>query len=529
MCESCSFGHMLQNNRCHENVCNCQNGIGATNTDCQTDSENSCDSCYFGYYLNDHQCLENVCECTNGIGSININCPEHGDEYCWKCDYGYNIQNDLCVENECVCDNGVGSTGEECETHEYSHCGGCNFGFHLQNVTIQERGTVGCVGNYCYCDNGVPGYNLQCETHGDHSCVDCDVGYNLRNGLCVENVCACSNGVGTTNSDCPTNASEFCEMCNFGYHMSANKCFQNICTCENGQGAVNVYCEFPETEVCASCDSGYNLQSDDCVPNSCVCDNGVGAVAESCVVNGDAQCEYCDSGYTIYFDSDTNRIECILDSNHACLNRNMDIVFLLDGTKSISAGDFQKSIQFSKDMVEYFEFGMDNTRAALVQFGTTQRTEFGFTASKSEILSNFGQVNQIMGMTFTGRGITLAKTISDNTGRGNADQIIVLITDGASMDNLIGPADDFKESGGVIFVVGYGDDVPKMQQQVRATASDRGDGSKLMWTDVDLLVNEFHAKDLATQIAVEMCEMDGGLVRRASIAAIEFREGIFFK
>lgn len=50
-----------------------------------------------------------------------------------------------------------------------------------------------------------------------------------------------------------------------------------------------------------------------------------------------------------------------------CKNK-VDLVFLLDGSGSIEPEDFEKAKEFVKDVVDYFDIGIDNTRVGLATF-----------------------------------------------------------------------------------------------------------------------------------------------------------------
>ena len=53
---SCYTGYYWALGFCNENICDCDNGLGATGTDCPNNGDNKCESCFSGFALNGNQC-----------------------------------------------------------------------------------------------------------------------------------------------------------------------------------------------------------------------------------------------------------------------------------------------------------------------------------------------------------------------------------------------------------------------------------------------------------------------------------------
>ena len=122
-------------------------------------------------------------------------------------------------------------------------------------------------------------------------------------------------------------------------------------------------------------------------------------------------------------------------------------------------------------------------QVGMAQYATASRIEFPFQSDKAATYSSLDSIQQIFGTTFTGSAITrTTNELFATYGRAGAMPVIVLITDGVSFDGVVGPANSFKASGGVMFVIGVGD---ALEFQLRSMASDdpSNPGQKFLWID----------------------------------------------
>jgi uncharacterized protein YegL len=158
-----------------------------------------------------------------------------------------------------------------------------------------------------------------------------------------------------------------------------------------------------------------------------------------------------------------------------------DVAFVLDGSTSVSTANYANAINFIKSVVDPLSISEDSTQVGMAQYATASRIEFLFQSEKSATMNELDQVNQIFGTTFTGKAITLTLTdLFNSNGRPGANPIIVLITDGVSFDNVVTPANNFKNTGGELFVIGVGDANPA-QLQMMASEDPANPGEKFLW------------------------------------------------
>ena len=142
-----------------------------------------------------------------------------------------------------------------------------------------------------------------------------------------------------------------------------------------------------------------------------------------------------------------------------CQNVVSDIIFVLDGSTSVSAENYLKAKNFIKQVIEPLSVSETSTRVAMLQYATFNNVEFLFQTDTNSTYSKIDDVQQIFGTTFTGSAIRKVLTeIVDSHGRPEANPVLVLITDGFSFDDVVSPSDSFEDIGGELFVIGVGNE-----------------------------------------------------------------------
>ncbi|XP_023137697.2 collagen alpha-6(VI) chain-like isoform X2 [Amphiprion ocellaris] len=156
-----------------------------------------------------------------------------------------------------------------------------------------------------------------------------------------------------------------------------------------------------------------------------------------------------------------NNIITDICSPEVCKDVPSDIFFLTDSSESISAKDFQKMKDFVKSVVSKSIVGQDKVHIGVMQFSTGFRLEFPLTEyySKAEILENIDKMEQMNEGTRTGRALTEVLNYFDASagGRPEQRQRLVVITDGESKDEVLGPATALRNKGVEIYAIGVMD------------------------------------------------------------------------
>lgn len=115
-----------------------------------------------------------------------------------------------------------------------------------------------------------------------------------------------------------------------------------------------------------------------------------------------------------------------------------DIVFVLDGSGSIGAGNFQTMLKFVEDVVEAFDVKADGVRIGVIQYSSNSRTEFslGEITDKITVKTNVQRINYLKGSTNTASALDrMREMFANDKGHGKGvPQIGVVMTDGKSTD-----------------------------------------------------------------------------------------------
>ncbi|OPJ80252.1 collagen alpha-3(VI) chain isoform B [Patagioenas fasciata monilis] len=143
-----------------------------------------------------------------------------------------------------------------------------------------------------------------------------------------------------------------------------------------------------------------------------------------------------------------------------------DIIFLVDSSWSIGKEHFQLVREFLYDVVKALDVGGNDFRFALVQFSGNPHTEFQLNTypSTRDVLSHIANMPYMGGGTKTGKGLEylienhLTKAAGSRASEG-VPQIIIVLTDGRSQDDVALPSSVLKSARVNMFAVGVQDAV----------------------------------------------------------------------
>lgn len=139
-----------------------------------------------------------------------------------------------------------------------------------------------------------------------------------------------------------------------------------------------------------------------------------------------------------------------------------DVVFVLDGSGSISNSMWTHILDFVKRIVSQLNVGQSNIRVGVLEFGTQASIKFHLDSfrTKKDVLSGIDRIRKSDGGTNTADGflITRKEMFQERRGdRRDVPNILILITDGQSTVNTqktIQYAEDAKKAGITILAVG---------------------------------------------------------------------------
>jgi len=146
-------------------------------------------------------------------------------------------------------------------------------------------------------------------------------------------------------------------------------------------------------------------------------------------------------------------------------NAPANIIFLVDGSGSITATDFSTMKNFLLTIIQSFEIGTSSAEIGVIQFSDYPVTAVSLSANENDIVASIQSMSQIAGGTDLGSAINSAASMLTNAYRSEIPNLLVILTDGSSSDDPIGPATTAKADGVEIFCVGIGSaDVATLQQ-----------------------------------------------------------------
>ena len=176
----------------------------------------------------------------------------------------------------------------------------------------------------------------------------------------------------------------------------------------------------------------------------------------------------------------------------------IDLAFLVDGSASVERygiGNFRRLINFVRDVVLGFRISRSNTRVGTIVFGTKSYLLFGFN-SYTNTGALFNKLNR--GVQYPksgsriGRALLMAqnKLFRRNPRRTRTTKVVVVITDGSSMDDVAAPSNALKARGVRIYCVGVGRYINGQQLDIMASLPRKNHIFTADWTHLGVIVND---------------------------------------
>uniref|UniRef100_A0A667YNI2 Collagen type VI alpha 6 chain n=1 Tax=Myripristis murdjan TaxID=586833 RepID=A0A667YNI2_9TELE len=147
----------------------------------------------------------------------------------------------------------------------------------------------------------------------------------------------------------------------------------------------------------------------------------------------------------------------------ACEKQKADLVMLLDQSGSITSGNYTIMKTFATELVTSFKVSEEFVRVGVAQFSSSPQKEFYLNEyyTEEEVNKHILNMRQLRGGTNIGQAL---KFIRDyfQASRGSRiaegiSQNLILITDGASQDDVEDAANDLRAFGIEVFAIGIGD------------------------------------------------------------------------
>ncbi|XP_033848470.3 collagen alpha-1(XIV) chain-like isoform X1 [Acipenser ruthenus] len=159
----------------------------------------------------------------------------------------------------------------------------------------------------------------------------------------------------------------------------------------------------------------------------------------------------------------TTPIPTIPVAREVCKAAKADLVFLVDGSWSIGDDNFLKILRFLYSTSGALDkIGPDGTQVAIAQYSDDPRTEFKLNSynNKETLLEAIQRISYKGGNTKTGKAIKHVKehifTVEGGLRRG-VPNVLVVLTDGRSQDDVNKVTKSMQMEGFVIFAIGFAD------------------------------------------------------------------------
>lgn len=149
-----------------------------------------------------------------------------------------------------------------------------------------------------------------------------------------------------------------------------------------------------------------------------------------------------------------------------------DIVFLVDSSTSIGPQNFQKVKNFLYSVVLGLDISSDQVRVGLAQYNDNIYPAFQLNQYplKSVVLEQIQNLPYRTGDTNTGSALEFIRMhylteAAGSRAKNRVPQIVILLTDGESNDEVQEAANKLKEDGVVVYVVGVNvQDIQELQK-----------------------------------------------------------------
>ncbi|CAJ0968235.1 unnamed protein product [Ranitomeya imitator] len=149
-------------------------------------------------------------------------------------------------------------------------------------------------------------------------------------------------------------------------------------------------------------------------------------------------------------------------TDNACKSRPLDLVFIIDSSRSVRPQEFEKVKIFLSDMIDTLDTGERATRVAVVNYASTVKTEFFLKTyfNKAAMKKAVSLINPLSTGTMTGLAIQTAldEAFTEESGARHVSfkipKVAIIVTDGRPQDRVQDIAARARTSGIEIYAVG---------------------------------------------------------------------------
>uniref|UniRef100_A0A3Q3J4A7 VWFA domain-containing protein n=1 Tax=Monopterus albus TaxID=43700 RepID=A0A3Q3J4A7_MONAL len=311
-----------------------------------------------------------------------------------------------------------------------------------------------------------------------HICVSSPASYRCKcwegftlnpDGKTCKEIDHCADGTHGCEQDFMNTEDSCVCKCRKGYTLRPDgKTCKKTDHCVDGKHGCEQDSMSTEESCVCKCRMGYTLRPDGKTCQSLDLCQTVGHGCEhQCVSTTDSYICRCFEGFLLAEDGKSCR-------KPECGDGVMDLVFVIDGSKSLGPANFELIKQFVNNIVDTMDISKTGTHVGLLQFSTKVRTEF--TLGQYTTAEDIKQA--VRRMQYMGRGSMTGSALRHmfessfsvkEGARPNTPRVGIVFTDGRSQDDVSEWANKAKNSGVTVYALGVG---KAIEQELREIASE---------------------------------------------------------
>ncbi|XP_070399661.1 matrilin-3a isoform X1 [Nothobranchius furzeri] len=150
------------------------------------------------------------------------------------------------------------------------------------------------------------------------------------------------------------------------------------------------------------------------------------------------------------------------ETDSQCRTRHLDLVFIIDSSRSVRPAEFEKVKIFLADMVDTLDVGSEATRVAVVNYASTVKIEFLLKDhfNKLDLKKAILRIEPLAAGTMTGIAIKTAmnEAFTEQSGARprsrKISKVAIIVTDGRPQDQVEEVSAEARASGIEIYAVG---------------------------------------------------------------------------
>ncbi|NWX24094.1 MATN3 protein, partial [Aegotheles bennettii] len=197
--------------------------------------------------------------------------------------------------------------------------------------------------------------------------------------------------------------------------------------------------------------------------------------------------------------------------DNACKNRPLDLVFIIDSSRSVRPEEFEKVKIFLSEMIDTLDVGERTTRVAVMNYASSVKIEFPLRTyfDKASMKEAVSHIEPLSAGTMTGLAIQTAmdEVFTEEMGTRpatfNIPKVVIVVTDGRPQDQVQDVAASARTAGIEIYAVGV--DRADMQS-LRIMASEPLD-EHVFYVETYGVIEKLTSKFRDTFCAMNVCTL----------------------